>query len=55
MFRRKEKQSLIEARAHSLEEAEKRVEALNTLKNYYKETTKEQRQIIEELEKREHE
>ncbi len=53
MFRRKEKQSLIEARAHSLEEAEKRVEALNTLKNYYKETTKEQRQIIEELEKRE--
>ncbi|MCI9015771.1 MAG: hypothetical protein HFJ53_01180 [Clostridia bacterium] len=53
MFKRKEKQSLLEARTKALEKAEKRVQELNILKNYYKNTTEEQREIIEALEKRE--
>lgn len=53
MFKRKEKQSLLEARTKALEKAEKRVQELNILKNYYKNTTEEQRGIIEDLEKRE--
>lgn len=43
----KEKQSLLEARAHSLAKAEEKVEELAALKNYYKNTAKEQREIID--------
>lgn len=47
MFKRNEKQSLLEARTYSLAKAEERVEELATLKNHYKDTAKEQREIID--------
>lgn len=46
----KEKQSLLEARTNSLKQAEERIEELATLKNYYKQTAKEQREIINKQE-----
>lgn len=47
----KEKQSLLEARTHSLRQAEERIEELATLKNYYKNTVKEQRETIDKQDK----
>ncbi len=47
----KEKQSLLVARTHSLEKAEERVEELATLKNYYKDITKEQQTTIDNQDK----
>lgn len=47
----KEKQSLLEARTHSLKQAEEKVEELATLKNYYKNTAKEQRETIDKQDK----
>lgn len=46
MFKRNEKQSLLNARTRSLGQAEERIEELSTLKKHYKETASEQREII---------
>lgn len=42
----REKQSLLDARTHSLEQAEERIEELATLKNYYKNIVEEQKGTI---------
>ncbi len=46
MFRRKEKQGLINARSYSLKQAEQRIEELTFLKKYYKQMSEEQRETI---------
>lgn len=51
MMWNKEKQSLSKTRTHSLEQAEERVEELAMLKNYYKKTAEEQREIIDTQDK----
>lgn len=43
MFKRKEKQSLINARSYGLNKAEEKIKELSMLKNYYKKIAKEEK------------
>lgn len=43
MFKRKEKQSLINARSYGLNRAEEKIKELSMLKNYYKNESKEEK------------